>query len=68
MGDVLEVEPGGVEFDQKTFEEDRERADLCALANSISFPAGTKIVDAILKQYTIKRRRTIAKSKKDGKK
>lgn len=46
--------PGGVERDEKAFQEDSIRADLCEIATLISYQYGAKIVNAILSQYDVK--------------
>jgi hypothetical protein len=55
-------ERGGEEFDQKKFDAGLLRADLCELVQRYNFTNGAKAVDAILSQYTVKRRRVYGKN------
>lgn len=46
-------DPGGEEYDDMAFRLGQLRADLCYIANEIDYRSGTKIVDAILKDYVV---------------
>jgi hypothetical protein len=48
--------PGGVEYNDMTFKKDTLRAELVELTNNYSLAQSTKIVDAILAKYAVKRR------------
>ena len=50
-------ESGGQEYDEVSYNQERLRADLCELAQEISFQHGAKIVSAILEKYEVRRRR-----------
>ena len=47
-------EPGGIEYDEDVFREESIRADLCEIAQHVSYQHGVKIVDLILANFDIK--------------
>ncbi len=49
-------EPGGIEFEQMTFNKDTLRAELVEIANQHSFQHGPRIVDSILARYDVKKK------------
>jgi hypothetical protein len=49
-------ELGGKEYDEAKYIQEGVRADLCGIASQISLEHGPRIIDAILKRYTIKRK------------
>lgn len=48
--------PGGEAFDEQKYRRETLRADLCELANKVSFQHGPRIIDAILTRYDITRK------------
>ena len=57
--------PGGTEYDKATYDAAVLRAEICQIANDHHFPAPPRFVDALLAEYTVRRKKRIGNRKDD---